>query len=660
MPAQAAHFTGRDGELARLDALLAAADPPPVVVLAGAGGVGKSALALRWAHGQDRFADGQLWLDLGGFGPGAPLDPAGALGALLRALGVPPEMVPPTTAERAGLYRSVTAGRALLTVLDNAHSAEQVRPLIPASAAGAVLVTSRSRLAGLVPDGARILDLAPLPAADGLALLARAAGPERIGGERAPARAIAELCGGLPLALCVAAARLAARPRLSVARVAAELADETTRLAALAAPEGPSVRAVFDVSVRHLHPGAAALYRRLALHPGAEFSAGVAAAVAATIPGCPPGALDRLLQASLLDETEEDRFRYHDLLRVHALDRARTDETDADRRATVELFAEWYLLAARRADARVTPYRRRPAYTPRTAPAALPSFAGRNDGLDWLEREYPNLVAAGRAALDHDRAELAWHLADAVWPVLLFSKPAPPERAAVDRHGLAAARRWGHPWAEAVMLKRLGRSSAKLGDLAAAEAHTRAAVRRYADAGDLAGALDAREGLAAVHAEAGRPEEAATELLAVLAGNRRLGRARGTALTLVSLGRLLPGLGRAAEAVPLLREARAIFAAPAGADPYNAARATLALAAALLAAGDAAAAERPAAEAADRLRDLGAPHEHAEALTVLARVARRLGDPATARRHYRAAVDLFTAAASPRAAAVRAELDAIP
>jgi tetratricopeptide (TPR) repeat protein len=666
LPPAAPHFISRAGELAQLDALLDNGRPR-LAVLTGPGGVGKTALALRWAHAaRSRFPEGQLHIDLGGFGADGPLDAGAALGALLRGLGVPPKDIPATVAEQTALFRSVTAERCIILILDNAFSAAQARMLIPASAASATIVTSRSRLAGLVPDGALLIDVPPLPSEDSIALLTRTLGAARIAREPDQAEALAGICGGLPLALCVAAARLAARPRLSLARVAEELADETTRLAGLSMQQDLSVRAVFDVSYRQLDAGAATLYRRLALHPGAEFGSRVVDALTAAIG--PPGAgppVEQLLQASLLQETDEDRFRYHDLVRLHARLKADTDETPGDREAAVVLMAEWYLQAARRADDIVTPGRRRPAYPLLSEPAGLPRFGGFRDALAWLERERANLVAAGRVALELGHPALAWQLCDVLWPLLLFFKPPLRERLDVDSRGVQAARASGDAWAEAVMLKRLGRVSAKLGDHAAAEAHTRAAIRRYEDAGDAPGRLDAQEGLAVVYLESGREQQAAQLLAEMLEGNRRLGRRRNVGLALISLGLVRQRLGRAADAVAPLREARAVFNDLAGADPhsansYNEARATAGLAGALLAVGDLPAAQTAATEAVQRMRALGTAHELAEATTLLARIARRRGDAETARQHFRTAVGMFTAAGSPRAAAVREELHEAP
>src|SRR5256885_8297772 len=508
-----AHFTGRQRELAQLDEWLRA-DGPMLAVLSGRGGVGKTALALCWAHGvRDRFADGHLYVALAGFSGDEPMDPGEALANFLHALGVAPQRVPATVAGQAALYRSLTADRAFLVILDNAYSPAQVRVLVPASASSVVIVTSRARLVGLMPDGARPIEVAPLPVPDAVQLLTRAVGPERITQERAEAEDLAEICGGLPIALCVTAARLATRPKLSVARVAAELADETGRLVGLSRVEGRSVQAVFDASYRLLDAGSAGLYRRLGLHPGPDFGRELVEAVLATdeVADTPTSGVDALLEANLLEEVDEDRYRFHDLLRLHAKQKAEDDKGRA--------ILEWYLAAARAADSVITPYRRRLDYVAVSAPTHLPALRGREHALGWLERERANLVAAGPPALEQGYAELAWHLADAMWPLFLYRKHY-RDRAEVDQRGVVAAREWGNAWAEAVMLKRLGRVRTIAGDYPAAERHTCAAILRYQEAGDVRGGLDALEGLADLYRDSGREGQAAVLLGQILAANR--------------------------------------------------------------------------------------------------------------------------------------------
>jgi hypothetical protein len=450
LPPVPAHFTGRMAELGRIDDLVfggTAAGRVPLVVLSGPGGVGKTALALEWAHRAAAcFPGGHLYLDLAGASEGE------ALGQFLRSLGVAEKRVPATPREQTAMYRSLTAGRRLLVVLDNAVKAEQVRMLVPAAAGGAVLVTSRSRLTALAGSGARLVDVAPLGHATAVALLAGCLHDGRVDAEPGAACELVRLCGGFPIAICVAAARLAARPRWSIARMVAELADERDRLTALSAGHQLSVQASFDVSYRLLEPDAAALYRRLGLHPGREFCATAVAAMAD--PASDPDRLvGELVEANLLEEVSEDRFRFHDLLRLHARHHAAADDPAAVRDAAVHRTCEWYLAAARVADGIVVPYRRRLPYDAVWPAHRLPRLDGWRAAMAWMERERVNLICATMAGLEHGWFRLAWQLADVVWPVLLHNKHY-GDRSVVDELGQRAADGWGDQTAIAMMAER--------------------------------------------------------------------------------------------------------------------------------------------------------------------------------------------------------------
>ncbi|ASW54287.1 hypothetical protein CIK06_08925 [Plantactinospora sp. KBS50] len=631
-----------------------------VILLCGPGGVGKSALARQWAHSaRSRFADGQIHADLRGFSGADPLDPGAALTAFLQALGTPPQRIPADLREQVALYRTVTATRSIFLLLDDALSAAQVRPLVPASSSAVVVVTSRRRLTGLIPDGARLLDVGPLPGPAGVELLGRAVGRERIAVESGEAQELVRICGGLPLALVVAAARLAARPRLTVRRVVSELADETERLSRLSATEGLSMRAMIEVSYAALTPAAAMLYRRLALHPGTEFCADLVATVAATDPGDPApvdGLIDELLEASLLEETVADRFRLHDLLRLYGREMSERHDSEDDRRAVSRAILEFYLAAARRADLAVTPYRRRLPYAYQGRPADTPAFSGRADALAWLQRERENLMDAGRAAVKLGLHELAWQLSDVTWPLWLYTKDY-ARRLEVDQRGVQAARAWGNRQAEADMLKRLSRVQSRVGNHQAAERYGLAAVERHREIGDVQGTVDAEEGLATLYADTGREQQAAEAFDRVLTARRSLPDLRSLGLTCLNLGMLLTRMGRPADALPLLAEATDVFAGLTETDPYNGARVLLGVADAQLGLGDLDAADDAATEAAGRMAQLGSANEQAEALDLLGRIAERRGNDDIARRCYREAVAIFESIGSPRLAAVRRRLE---
>jgi tetratricopeptide (TPR) repeat protein len=654
------HFVGRIEELAKLRSLITAPGPA-LAVLSGPGGVGKTGLARRWAEdNKEVFPDGQLHIDLGGFSGGSPLDPGEALGAFLRALGVPSKELPHSLHELAALYRSRTAGRVLLVVLENAHSAAQVRVLLPASGSSRTLITSRSRLTGLIPEGGVLIEVQPLSAAESLGLLTHIVGPRRVGQERQQAEHLAAACGGLPLALCLVGARLATRPQLTLARVGRDLSDETNRLSALDRSPDTSIRAAFDWSYRSLGPAPAAMYRRLALHPGQDFGLGPIMALAPGMPGAGPGAdgvgpAEVLLEGNLLQEVTEERFRFHDLLRLHALQKADAEDTDADRAQALLAMVEWYLAAAAVADHIVTPYRRRLPYAYRTDPGELPLLTERDEALTWLASERLNLIAAAGAALDRGWAELSWQLADAMWALLLYRKHY-RDRQIIDARGVAAARLWGNAWAEGRMLKRLGRTCTVAGDYRAAEEHLRTAMLRSSEAGDAHGTEEAHEMLASLYRDSGREALALETFHRVLQAKRGLGESRNIGLTLINIGMLESRMGRPRGAIEALRQAEALLTPLADVDPYNVFRVQTGLAGAYLQLGELGAAQEAAAGAAAGMRALGSAFEHAEALDLLGRIAGRRGDVLGARRHLGAALDIFDSLGSSRATGLRARI----
>jgi transcriptional regulator with XRE-family HTH domain len=338
LPADVAGFVGRGDHLRRLTELLDGGDRPAAVVIsaiAGTAGVGKTALAVHWAHRvRDRFPDGQLYVNLRGYDPDRPTSPGEVLTRFLNALGVAEPEVPAGPDELAARYRTEVAGRRLLIVLDNAATVEQVRPLLPGTNSCAVLVTSRDSLAGLVAvDGGQRLDLDLLPRADAVGLLRRLIG-DRVDADTGAAAALAALCADLPLALRVAAELAAARATAPLAELVAELADQQQRLELLDVDGDPraSLTAVFSWSIRNLPPDVARLFRLLGLHPGPDFDAYAVAALADV--GLAPArrALDRLARAHLVHHTGPGRYGMHDLLRAYATGLATAEGSEVDRR----------------------------------------------------------------------------------------------------------------------------------------------------------------------------------------------------------------------------------------------------------------------------------------------------------------------------------------
>ena len=370
LPPAVPAFTGRSAELASLDALAgldamvpradgagpAATAEVAICAVSGTAGVGKTALAVHWAHRvAGRFPDGQLYVNLRGFDPGgAGLDPGQALHGFLEAFGVPPARIPEDLAAQSGLFRSLLAGKRILVLLDNARSAEQVRPLLPGSPGCLAIVTSRDKLAGLVATaGARPLALDLLTAADARDLLARRLGADRVAAEPAAIACIIAACARLPLALTIAAARAATSPTFPLAAIAAELREAASALDPFDAGESATdVRTVFSWSYRALSAPAARMFRLLGLHPGPDVAVTAAASLAAVPPGQARALLAELTRAHLLAEHAPGRYAFHDLLRAYASELASAQECPADRASAVHRLLDHYLHREQRRGAR--------------------------------------------------------------------------------------------------------------------------------------------------------------------------------------------------------------------------------------------------------------------------------------------------------------------
>ncbi len=466
LPPDVTDFTGRDDCVAWLDRA-----GPGVSVLSGTAGVGKTAAAVHWAHRvRDRFPDGQLYLDLRGFSDDPPMPTGEALARMLAALGVAPPDLPAGADVQADLFRSLTADRRVLVVLDNAASPGQVRPLLPGGAASQVVITSRGLMSGLVVrEGARRLVLELLPEDDAVRLLTRVIGAARAGGEPAAVRELARQCARLPLALRVLAERIAARPDLRLADLGAELTVQRRTLDVLttADDETAAMRPVFSWSYRSLAPDAARLFRLLGLHAGPHVSGPVAAALAGV-----PGAgdlLDRLTGAHLVTAVGRDRYQSHDLLRCYARELADAQE-DGERERAVRAVLTWYLLTADAANTALMPQRMAVPITARPGPSAPLRFDSPERARTWFEAEHPNLVAAVGQAADAGLHDIAWQLPATLWSFFYLSKRW-ADWTGTHTVGLASARRCGDEHGEARMLHSLGTAAWNQGLLDEARGH---------------------------------------------------------------------------------------------------------------------------------------------------------------------------------------------
>ncbi|GAB3434372.1 ATP-binding protein [Actinophytocola sediminis] len=459
LPGDVPTFVGRSAALHRLDALLPGrrqATTAVISAVAGSAGVGKTALALRWAHlARASFPDGDLFADLQGYGFRSRVGPAQVLDSFLRAMDVPAARIPTSLDAQTGLYRSMLRERRVLVVLDNAASTEDVRPLLPGSPTCVVLVTSRSRLSGLVArDGAHRVTLDMLPADEAVELLREIIGADRADAEPAALAELAARCGYLPLALRIAAERVLNHPQWTLADLSADLANEHDRLDVLSTDddETTTVRAVFSWSYRALPPPTARMFRLLGLHHGAEISTDAAASLAGNTPAAARRLLDSLANLHMIAEVARDRYRFHDLLRVYAAERAEHDEPADERTEATRRMLDWYLHAAEAADKALSPHRER---VPLPAPTRRPpTFADYDQAWDWCETERANLVAATRLAEDVGESDVAWRMPGALLTYFTHRNPR-TDWLISHEVGLRASRQAGDRYGEAWMLTSL-------------------------------------------------------------------------------------------------------------------------------------------------------------------------------------------------------------
>ncbi|MFC0526644.1 tetratricopeptide repeat protein [Phytohabitans kaempferiae] len=419
LPADVRGFVNRVSELARLDAMLVPASGAPetsVCVIAGTAGVGKTALALRWAHRHRAdFPDGQLYVNLRGYDPGEPVTAMSALERSLTTLGQTPSTVPGDLETRSALYRSLLADRRMLILLDNAATVGQVRPLLPGAAGCVVVVTSRSRLSGLlIRDGAHRVTVGVFDEAEAVELLRVATAGYRIDDQEADVAELARLCVRLPLALRIAAERAAARPHMPLAALIRDLRDESSLWTALSSEdeeEADAVRTVFAWSYRALSASAARLFRLLGIHPGPSFGLPAAAALATVSPVEARRLLDVLVGAHLLEQSAHERYQFHDLLRAYASGEASGSDSPTDTRAALERLCDWYLRTLSAAvDA--LDAQRDPGLVVLENSAVTPlRFADPDAALEWIDTETDNLLAIAETAAGAGLDEMAWKLA---------------------------------------------------------------------------------------------------------------------------------------------------------------------------------------------------------------------------------------------------------
>jgi NB-ARC domain. len=536
LPAPVPGFVGRRSQLAELNRIAASAGQEAglaIAAICGGGGVGKTALAVHWAHRRAAdFPDGQLYIDLRGFSAREPVAPVDALGRFLHALGVEPDRVPSGVDERASRYRTLLAGRRMLVVLDNAVSAEHVRPLLPGSATCMVVVTSRDSLAGLVAaDGAQRIQLDVLAESEGVNLL-RALLADRVDAQPKQAYALVRLCGGLPLALRVAAEVAASRPDEPLSEIVAELGADQDKLELLDAGDGPNtIRSVLSWSYRRLSSGAARLFRLLGAEPGPDLSLAAAASLAGVSLATGRRLVGELTRAHLLTEVAPGRYTLNPVLRAYASELLE-NEAAHDRRPAMRRLLDHYVHTADRADRALDPTRCRVKLVEKSPGVVVSEVPTAAKARAWFAAEHQSLLAAVRLGRDFGFADHSWQLA---WAMATYLDRGGGwlDWAAVNTVALQAA---DDPAARAWAYAGLARASVRLGRFDVAQEHWRRCADQFARAGERLGEATVAAYLSDVYVRAGRVTEAAQSARRAVELFRAHGHEVGLAVALTNAG----------------------------------------------------------------------------------------------------------------------------
>jgi DNA-binding SARP family transcriptional activator/tetratricopeptide (TPR) repeat protein len=564
LPPGMVDFTGRAEILDGLDAVLPARDATAAdavvqtTVIAGSAGVGKTALAVHWTHRvQERFPDGQLYVDLRGFDAAAPVQPTAAVRGFLDALGVPEHRVPHDPQAQIGLYRSLIAGRRMLVLVDNARDSEQVLPLLPGGRGSLALVTSRNELTALVArHGAHQVVLDVFTRDEARQLLVRRLGRDRIDAEPHAAADVISSCARLPLALAIIAARAARHPDFALAQLADELRDRQDRLNALSGADAATdVRAVFSWSYGALSAAAARLFRLLGLHPGPDIAEPAAASLAGADASQVRRLLAELTNAHLISEHRPGRYAFHDLLRAYAVYLAHDEGTDAERPRAIHRMLDHYLHTAHAAARLLNPHRHHPfgLCTPQAGvwPERLDDLPG---ALAWATAERAALQALVGMAADNGSDGHVWQLA---WAIGSFLDRAGLWHAWADtqRVALAAAERLGNQSEQARAHGALARAYRQLDRTPEANIHLGHALQLYLRLGDEIGQGYTHASIGAVYEGQGRHVEAIGHAEQALALFRAADHRIGEALALNGIGWCHARLGSYREALASCREA---------------------------------------------------------------------------------------------------------
>lgn len=661
LPPPAPHFSGRGRELDQLDALIDGAGPGSrtvvVSAIGGMAGVGKTTLALQWCHQvKDRFPDGQLYANLRGFDQRTPADVSEVLHGFLHALGVSPAAIPPGLDAKSALFRSILAQRRILVLADNAGSAEHVRPLLPGTSHCLTVVTSRDRLDGLaLREGAHRIILDVPSRDEALTLLATQTGPARVAAEPEAADELLELCGRLPLALSVVAARAAAGAGKALGLLAAELRDAHERLDGLSLAEPDfDLRTIFHWSYGALPTQAARLFRSLDTHPGPDID-GYACAALLGVAAPPKPLLNTLTAAHLLTERSPGRYASHDLLRLFAGELAERDDA-RERQAAIRRVLDYYLNTAAAANRHVQPARAG-LRAPEASVGPSPPIGDYSQAMEWFSVELATLLSAIESAAEHGFESHAWRLA---WECTVFLRRTGrrTERARVHRIALDAAERCGDRAARATSLRTLADALARLDQPQEAAALLRESLAECQALGDRHSVHQAHLSFVRLHHAQGRHdlafEHAQHALRLAESDSDPLALADG--LTAAAKQQTL--LGHHVESLELGTRALALYARLGHAEGEADILLSLGLVEQEL--GRHAQAVRHYERSRELDRRLGDHYWEAHALDRLADSHRALGDHARARARREQAVTLLEHLHHPDAEAIRAKLSTEP
>jgi DNA-binding SARP family transcriptional activator len=661
LPAATADFTGRKEQTGAMTAALTRRDGQPVALVitavSGTGGIGKSTLAVHVAHHvAGEFPDGQLYVNLAGTS-GDPADPHDVLARMLRDLGVAVSDVPAEETERAARYRSLLAGRRMLVVLDDARDTAQVSPLLPGSAGCAVVVTSRARLADL--PGAYRVDLDVLDEDEARELFTRIVGARRVAAEPAATALVIRACAGLPLAIRITAAKLAARPGWTIRSVAEKLEAERGRLAAFRYRD-LAVRASFRLSYDGLGVPAALAFRLLGLTPPGQVSLPAAAALFGMTVNGAEELLDVLTEANMVLAPRHDRYQLHDLLRLYAADLAAAQFTQNESDDAVGRLVTWYtaaLRAAARALAHGQPLPRNASADLDVAPELIPEFDSFGSALHWCQEEQQHLVWAVRSAAAVGRHDLAAMLATLLWMYATVAAHM-HDFLVTQQIGMDSARKLGDLRSQAWLHGGLGDALSKAGDSAAAVACFEEALALQQRLGTPNSIAAKHNNLATAYHETGRCPEALTQFRLAEAILAETGNDLWLSFTLRNEAECHRDSGDHAEALDRY-----------GAAAEVAKRIDYPLGEAVIASGEGETLRRLGRllEALERQRAALAIHRrlgngHRELLTsldLLARVLTDLGRPPDARAAWAEAADIAAVTGDPRAAEFRSRLVAV-